>query len=116
VVSADAVVAESDSEAEYLASSFGKWVHSIRSGHGAIPYPDPNTGVTLTPEHAALVHDRVATQFVGSAATVAEKLDGLQRATGATELVITSVAHDHRDRLRSYELLGKEWGLPRLRV
>nr|WP_296773137.1 LLM class flavin-dependent oxidoreductase [Rhodococcus sp. (in: high G+C Gram-positive bacteria)] len=116
VVSADAVVAESDSDAEYLASSFGQWVYSIRSGHGAIPYPDPKTNVPLTPEQAELVHDRVATQFVGSAATVADKLDALQRATGAAELVVTSVAHDHQDRLRSYELLGKEWGLPRLRV
>ncbi|SNS67202.1 LLM class flavin-dependent oxidoreductase [Rhodococcoides kyotonense] len=116
VVSADAVVAESDSDAQYLASSFPQWVHSIRSGHGAIAYPDPKTAVPLTPEQQALVQDRVDTQFVGSAATVAEKLDGLQKATGASELVVTSVAHGHADRVRSYELLGKEWGLPRLRV
>ncbi|RRQ29394.1 LLM class flavin-dependent oxidoreductase [Rhodococcus sp. Eu-32] len=116
VVSADVVAAESDSEAEYLASSFGQWVHSIRSGHGAIPYPDPKTAEPLTDEQQVLVADRVATQFVGSAATVAEKLDGLQKATGADELVVTTITHDHADRLRSYELLGKEWGLPRLRV
>ncbi|MDJ0393284.1 LLM class flavin-dependent oxidoreductase [Rhodococcus sp. G-MC3] len=116
VVSADAVVAETDSEAEYLASTFGQWVYSIRSGDGAIPYPDPKTGSALTAEQAEVVQDRVVTQFVGSAATVADKLDALQRATGASELVVTSVAHDHQDRLRSYELLGKEWGLPRLRV
>lgn len=116
VVSADAVVAETDDEAAYLASSFGQWVHSIRSGHGAIPYPDPKTAVPLTAEQAELVADRIATQFVGSAATVAEKLDSLQRATGASELVVTSATHGHKDRLRSYELLGKEWGLPRLRV
>ncbi|WP_072803893.1 LLM class flavin-dependent oxidoreductase [Rhodococcoides yunnanense] len=116
VVSADAVVAESDDEATDLASSFPQWVHSIRSGHGAIPYPDPKTVAPLTDEQSEIVQDRVTTQFVGSAAAVAEKLDGLQRATGAKELVVTSVTHDHADRLRSYELLGKEWGLPRLRV
>lgn len=116
VVSADAVVGETDDEAAYLASSFGQWVYSIRSGRGAIPYPDPKTAAPLTEEQTVVVADRIATQFVGSAATVAEKLDGLQRATGAAELVVTSATYDHRDRLRSYELLGKEWGLPRLRV
>ncbi|OZF04480.1 LLM class flavin-dependent oxidoreductase [Rhodococcus sp. 15-1154-1] len=116
VVSADVVVADTDADAQYLASSFGQWVHSIRSGHGAIAYPDPKTAAPLTAEQAELVSDRVATQFVGSAVTVAEKLDGLQRATGANELVVTTATHGHGDRLRSFELLGKEWGLPRLRV
>lgn len=116
VVSADALVAESDEEATYLASSFAQWVYSIRSGQGAIPYPDPRSAVPLTEEESALVQDRTSTQFVGSAASVAEKLDGLQRATGAAELVVTCATYDHADRLRSYELLGKEWGLPRLRV
>lgn len=115
-VSADVVVGESNSHAEELSSSFPQWVYSIRSGQGAIEYPDPATAVPLTAEQYELVADRVDTQFVGSAATVSGKLDGLQSATGADELVVTSVTHDHADRLRSYELLGKEWGLPRLRV
>ena len=28
---------------QHLASSYGHWVHSIRAGDGAIPYPDPDT-------------------------------------------------------------------------
>ncbi|MDV8024368.1 LLM class flavin-dependent oxidoreductase [Rhodococcus sp. IEGM 1330] len=115
-VSADVIVAESDSQARDLAASFPQWVHSIRSGHGAIEYPDPKNTAPLTGEQYELVADRVDTQVVGSAATVAEKLDALQEATEADELVLTSVTHEHADRLRSYELLGKEWGLPRLRV
>ncbi|WP_032401706.1 LLM class flavin-dependent oxidoreductase [Rhodococcoides fascians] len=115
-VSADVVVGDSDSRAQKLAASFPQWVHSIRSGHGAVEYPDPSSVVPLSDEQYALVADRVDTQFTGSAATVCEKLDGLQKATGADELVVTSMTHDHADRLLSYELLGKEWGLPRLRV
>ncbi|MEQ7129159.1 hypothetical protein ABN034_32115 [Actinopolymorpha sp. B11F2] len=53
--------------------------------------------------------DRVATQFVGSPATVVEKLQVLQRATAADELLITTITHDHADRLRSYDLLAKTW-------
>ncbi|OZC71180.1 LLM class flavin-dependent oxidoreductase [Rhodococcus sp. 06-462-5] len=115
-VSADAVVAESDSQARELAASFPQWVHSIRSGRGAVEYPDPTSVAALTDEQYRLVADRVETQFVGSAATVSDRLEALQEATGADELVLTSVTYDHADRLRSYELLGKEWGLPRLRV
>ncbi|MBM7245447.1 LLM class flavin-dependent oxidoreductase [Rhodococcus fascians] len=115
-VSADVVVAESDSRARELAASFPQWVHSIRSGRGAIEYPDPNNVAPLTDEQYELVADRVDTQIVGSAATVAVKLDALQEATDADELVLTSVTYDHADRLRSYELLGREWGLPRLRI
>ncbi|MFF0815101.1 LLM class flavin-dependent oxidoreductase [Rhodococcus sp. NPDC003318] len=111
VVSADAVVAETDSEARQLASTFGHWTYSIRSGHGAVPYPDPDTAEPLTEEQLTLVEDRLVTQFVGAPATVADRLAALQRVTGADELVVTSVTHRHRDRLRSYELLAREWGL-----
>lgn len=115
-VSADVVVGDSDSRAHELAASFPQWVHSIRSGRGAVEYPDPGRVTPLSDEQYALVADRVDTQFTGSAATVCEKLDGLQKASGADELVVTTITHDHADRLLSYELLGKEWGLPRLRV
>jgi alkanesulfonate monooxygenase SsuD/methylene tetrahydromethanopterin reductase-like flavin-dependent oxidoreductase (luciferase family) len=57
------------------------------------------------------VKDRTATQFVGDAEEVADRLEALQRVTGANELVVTSVTHDHDDRLRSHELLAKRWGL-----
>ncbi|SKW74768.1 putative alkanal monooxygenase [Mycobacteroides abscessus subsp. abscessus] len=53
----------------------------------------------------------MATQFVGDAGQVAERLDTLARVTGADELVITSITHRHEDRRRSYELIAKEWGL-----
>ena len=41
--------------------------------------------------------------------TVAAGLERLQEATGADELVITTITHDHADRVRSYELLAREW-------
>lgn len=111
VVSADAVVADSDRKASELASTYGQWTYSIRSGQGAVPYPDPATATPLTDSERELVEDRLATQFVGAPGTVADRLASLQRVTGADELVVTSVTHDHRDRLRSYELLAQEWGL-----
>lgn len=113
VVSADVLVAETDTKAEWLGAPFARWVESIRSGRGAMAYPDPDNLEALTAEQAALVADRLATRFVGTAASVAQRLDGLQRATGAQELVVTTITHDHADRLRSYELLAEEWELAR---
>lgn len=111
VVSADVVVAEDSATARHLASGYGRWVYSIRSGHGAIPYPDPDFCEPLTEDQQALVADRTATQFVGNPDEVADRLELLGRVTGADELVITSVTHRHVDRLRSHELIAKRWGL-----
>lgn len=114
VVSADVVAAEDDATARELASTFGHWAHSIRSGAGAIPYPDPATARALPERDRAVVEDRLITQFVGSPSTVADRLESLQKLTGADELVITGMTHRHEDRLRSYQLLAREWGLPAL--
>jgi alkanesulfonate monooxygenase SsuD/methylene tetrahydromethanopterin reductase-like flavin-dependent oxidoreductase (luciferase family) len=111
MVSADVVVAPDDETAKRLASPYGLWVRSIRAGGGAIPFPTPQQAAEhdWSDEDRELVADRVDTQFVGSPQTVAEKLQTLQRVTGADELLITTVTHDHADRVQSFELLAKEW-------
>lgn len=109
VVSADVVVADDDDTARYRASTYGHWVHSIRRGAGAAPYPDPDGATPLTEDQRALVDDRVRTQFVGSPETVVAGLTTLAGVTGADELVITSVTHDFEQRLESHELLARAW-------
>ncbi|WP_280335164.1 LLM class flavin-dependent oxidoreductase [Nocardia wallacei] len=116
VVSADVVVAEDDATARHLASTFGHWVYSIRSGSGAARYQDPDTAEPLTEQQQRLVYDRVTTQFVGTPAVVTRRLTALQQLTGANELVITSVTHRHEDRLNSHRLLAREWGLSHVRA
>jgi alkanesulfonate monooxygenase SsuD/methylene tetrahydromethanopterin reductase-like flavin-dependent oxidoreductase (luciferase family) len=110
-VSADVVVAEDDATARELAAGYGAWVRSIRTAAGAIPFPTPAEAAELpwTDEDRELVSDRLETQFVGSPATVVARLEQLQEATEADELVITTITHDHADRVRSYQLLAKEW-------
>lgn len=113
IVSVDVLAADSNSEALRLAAGYPHWVHSIRAGDGAIPYPSPTQALTepLDSASLAVVRDRVATQFAGSAAAVAERLDGLRRVTGADELLVTSITHDPADREHSYALLAEAWGL-----
>ncbi|MDT7840398.1 LLM class flavin-dependent oxidoreductase [Streptomyces justiciae] len=110
-VSADVVVAEDDATARELATGYGPWVRSIRTAEGAIEFPTPDEARALpwTEADQELVQDRLDTQFVGSPTTVADRLEQLQEATDADELLITTITHDHADRVRSYELLAAEW-------
>jgi alkanesulfonate monooxygenase SsuD/methylene tetrahydromethanopterin reductase-like flavin-dependent oxidoreductase (luciferase family) len=110
-VSADVVVAEDEETARELATGYGLWVRSIRSGEGAIEFPTPKEARehVWTDADRELVADRVDTQFVGSPAQVADKLEQLRDATDADELLVTTITHDHADRVRSYRLLAEEW-------
>jgi alkanesulfonate monooxygenase SsuD/methylene tetrahydromethanopterin reductase-like flavin-dependent oxidoreductase (luciferase family) len=110
-VSADVVVAQDDATAAELARGYAPWVRSIRTGEGAIRFPTPREAAEhdWTEADLALIADRTATQFTGSPETVIDKLDALQRVTGADELHITTITHDHTDRVSSYELLAREW-------
>jgi len=113
MVSADVVVAPTDAQARELAAGYGPWVRSIRAGSGAMPFPSPaqSRAFEWTDEDRSLVEDRTSTQFVGSPATVAKSLRILQEATGADELLVTTITHAHGDRVRSAQLLAREWGL-----
>lgn len=110
-VSADVVVAEDDATARELATGYGPWVRSIRTAEGAIEFPTPEQARALpwTEEDQALVADRLETQFAGSPQRVADQLEQLQEATGADELIVTTITHDHDDRVRSFRLLAEEW-------
>jgi alkanesulfonate monooxygenase SsuD/methylene tetrahydromethanopterin reductase-like flavin-dependent oxidoreductase (luciferase family) len=110
-VSADVVVADDEATARDLAAGYGLWVRSIRSAEGAIQFPTPDEARahTWTDADRELVTDRLETQFVGSAAQVADQLERLRDATEADELIITTITHDHQDRVRSYRLLADEW-------
>ncbi len=110
-VSADVVVADDEATARRLAAGYGLWVLTIRSGAGAIPFPSPEEAElhAWTADEREVVADRVDTQFVGTPGQVADQLEILRDATGADEIIVTTIVHDHTDRIRSYELLAKEW-------
>src|ERR1700678_15120 len=110
-VSADVVVADSEAAARELATGYGLWVRSIRTAEGAIPFPTPEHArrYQWTDAERELVADRTATQFVGTPGQVADQLEQLRDATEADELIITTITHDHADRVRSYRLLAEEW-------
>jgi alkanesulfonate monooxygenase SsuD/methylene tetrahydromethanopterin reductase-like flavin-dependent oxidoreductase (luciferase family) len=110
-VSADVVVGRTEAEARELATGYGLWVRSIRTAEGAIQFPTPEQARRHVWSDAdrELVADRIGTQFAGTAGQVADQLERLRDATEADELIITTITHDHADRVRSYRLLAEEW-------
>jgi alkanesulfonate monooxygenase SsuD/methylene tetrahydromethanopterin reductase-like flavin-dependent oxidoreductase (luciferase family) len=111
MVSADVVVADDDETARELAIPYGQWVLDIKAGRGARSYvtPEQARARIWTDQERAGVADRLATQFVGSPATVARRLCTLATVTGADEVLVTGVTAEHGDRVRSHELLAKHW-------
>jgi alkanesulfonate monooxygenase SsuD/methylene tetrahydromethanopterin reductase-like flavin-dependent oxidoreductase (luciferase family) len=110
-VSADVVVADTEAKARELATGYGLWVRSIRTAEGAIQFPTPAEARRQVWSDAdrELVADRTATQFAGTPGQVADQLERLRDATEADELIVTTITHDHADRVRSYQLLAEEW-------
>ncbi|GII60689.1 putative monooxygenase (luciferase-like) [Sphaerisporangium krabiense] len=113
LVSADVLVTPDDETARAVGAPFGHWVRSIRTGRGAMPYPSPEEAAAdpLSEEDRLLVADRLDTRFAGPPETVVERLRVLRDVTGADELLVTTIAHDHADRVRSFRLLAEAWGL-----
>ena len=98
--------------ARELATRYGLWVRSIRTGAGAIPFPTPGGG------RRPRVDRRGPGAGGGPAGHPVRRLARgrspsgcavLRDVTGADELLVTTITHDHADRVRSYELLAEEW-------
>ncbi len=53
------------------------------------------------------MQSRLSSQVAGSPSTVRAGLEELAAATGADELMISTMIHSHADRLRSYELVAE---------
>jgi luciferase family oxidoreductase group 1 len=111
MVSVDVLAADTDQRARWLAAPTALCVLSIRQGLGYLPFPTPVQAAErpLTDEERAQVSDRLEAQIVGNPGTVVERLRALQRVTGADELLILTVANQHPDRVRSYELVADAW-------
>jgi luciferase family oxidoreductase group 1 len=106
------VCGETDAEAERLASSIDlNWLRREYGEYQPLPSPEEAAAYPYTERDRARIEANRRRLFVGSPATVKERLGGLAQACRADEVMVTSAIFDHGARRRSYELLAEVFGL-----
>ena len=97
--------ADTEDEAQLLATSAQQAFINLRSGHPK-PLPPPMDGYLnrIDPRERALLDQILSCSAIGSRDIVKRKLEEFIEQTGADELMITSQIFDHAARLRSYEI------------
>lgn len=104
--------ADTDEEAQLLASSMQQAFVNLRSGRPTrLPPPVENYTDSLLPHHLAILEDTLSCSAIGSPDTVRREIAGFAERTGADELMVTSQIHSHAARLHSYELLAATVGM-----
>jgi luciferase family oxidoreductase group 1 len=102
----NAFVADTDAEAQLLATSISQAFVALRTGQPSqLPPPVVDYDEQLPLEARAMLRQALSCSAIGSPATAARELCEFVERTGADELMITSQIYDHQARLRSYELL-----------
>jgi luciferase family oxidoreductase group 1 len=103
--------ADTDEEAEYLATSLQQAFVNLRSGRPA-PLPPPIAGYRESlPRPQRFMLDHVLScSAIGAPEKVADEIRAFLDRTGADELMITSQIYDHQARLRSFDLASRSLG------
>ena len=112
IVTVSALVAGTDAEADRLGASLD--LMAVRRATGQflpIASPEEAAAYPYTPQERRFVEDFRTKVFVGSAASVRARLEELVAVASADELMVSTIAHDHAARRRSYELLAEAFGL-----
>lgn len=109
IVCLNAIVAETDAQAEYLASTQAQVMVSITRGRmQPVQPPTDDLQGLLTPREFELAKQRMAQSLIGSEATVKEKLQSFIAENGdIDELMAISYIYDQEAQLDSYKRLNK---------
>jgi luciferase family oxidoreductase group 1 len=113
ILAVAAVVADTDAEAERLATSMD--LNRLRRDRGQyLPLPSVEEALAYPytdAERASIARNR-SRLFVGAPATVMQKLQPMIAESEADELMVITAVYDHDARRKSYALLADAFGLP----
>ena len=106
-----AVVAETEEEAELLATSWRMAFDLLRRGRPiAVPPPEKAQRYWSCTTRSARAQAASAARLTGTPAQVRADIEEVAAAYGAEEAIVVTITHDHEARRRSYELLAAEFG------
>ncbi|MFE2939234.1 LLM class flavin-dependent oxidoreductase [Streptomyces sp. NPDC059255] len=110
LVCVETVCAETREEAERLGGPMNVVKAGLMQGVSDVPFPTPADAAAhaFTPQERHALRAFRAQQAVGTPETVAGRLTELAEATGADELMLVTPVYALADRVRSYELVGRQ--------
>ncbi|WP_036717529.1 LLM class flavin-dependent oxidoreductase [Paenibacillus harenae] len=107
MVAVNVIAADSDEEAEYLATSMQQlFLSFIRNTRGPLPAPVRNMDTMWSEQEKAALQQQLGSSIIGGPETVRNKLKQYIEATQADEIMVAAHIYDHRARLRSYEIIA----------
>jgi luciferase family oxidoreductase group 1 len=109
----NAIVADTEEEAQLLATSVQQAFVSLRTGN-AIQLPPPKAGYAdeLPLEARAILRSVLSASAIGSPETARRQLTEFVERTKPDELMVTAQVYDHQARLKSFELLMQSVSQP----
>jgi len=113
IVAMGAICADTDAEAQRIAASSRLLIRRIRSGDSR-PVPTPEEALRelgAMPDSETPSTSEFPRYFVGAPEELRDKLIDMASQLHLEELMIVTIVHDHRARMRSYELLAKAFEL-----
>ena len=106
------VCGESDEHARWLAAPGALAFLRLRQGRPDVyPSPEEAAEYQFTPFERQQVEDWTKSHVVGGVATVRSRLEALVERTGVDELMVTTMAYDHNERVASYTRLADAFAL-----
>jgi luciferase family oxidoreductase group 1 len=102
------VVADTDAEAARLWTTVQQMFLDVRSGNRR-PLQPPVTTEMIGAGETELAESMLSIKAVGSPDTARQALEDFADATDVDEVITVSYTHDPDDRMRSIELLAKNW-------
>jgi len=112
ILACAAICADSEAEAERLASTADlNFVRRSRGEYLPLASPEEAAAYPYSPAERGVIARNRLRLFVGTKATLLERLSQMITATKADEVMITAMIYDHAARRRSYELLAEAFEL-----
>jgi luciferase family oxidoreductase group 1 len=108
-----AICADTDAEAERLAAPIDlRRLQMARGFDAPVATTDIALAMDYSPEDRAIILRERARAIIGTPARVRDRIETLVEAYGADEVMVITITGDYGARLRSYELLAREFALP----
>lgn len=113
ILAVAAVCAETDDEADELARTMDlAWLRIERGEYRPLPSPEQAREYPYSTSELDSIARRRGLTVVGAPQRVRERIETMAEDCGADEVMIVTNVWSHEARLKSYELLAREFALP----